>query len=162
MKTYSFLLASVIFTVANTAHAVTIYKYVLPNGTVLYSQTELKKTKPVKVLRLQSETSIAKQEQRNARRELERLQVRADRLSLLSAAKEMADNAACSPPSSVAPPTISPSVLTPLPGERTGTVGGGSRLNDAYWDRMRSTLGPRYESREQLDQALAAAGISPQ
>ncbi|MCG6874373.1 MAG: DUF4124 domain-containing protein [Betaproteobacteria bacterium] len=26
----------------------------------------------------------------------------------------------------------------PLPGERTGTAGGGSRLNDAYWARQRA------------------------
>ena len=41
----------------------------------------------------------------------------------------------------------------PLPGERTGTAGGGSRLNDAYYDRQRKL-------EEDVEKARRAAGQS--
>jgi hypothetical protein len=41
----------------------------------------------------------------------------------------------------------------PLPGERTGTAGGGSRLNDAYYERQRKL-------QEDVEKARRAAGQS--
>jgi hypothetical protein len=39
----------------------------------------------------------------------------------------------------------------PLPGERTGNVGGTSRLNEKYWDRQRSLEEAVAEARERLN-----------
>ncbi|HTT36093.1 MAG TPA: hypothetical protein VMH32_00335 [Burkholderiales bacterium] len=44
----------------------------------------------------------------------------------------------------------------PLEGERTGTAGGGSRLNDAYWTRQHQLEDAVAEARTRLEQARAA------
>jgi hypothetical protein len=44
----------------------------------------------------------------------------------------------------------------PLPGERTGTAGGGSRLNEAYWARQADNEEAVKRAQERLDAAIAA------
>jgi hypothetical protein len=44
----------------------------------------------------------------------------------------------------------------PLPGERTGTAGGGSRLNDAYWARQATNEQAVAKAQARLDAANAA------
>jgi len=44
----------------------------------------------------------------------------------------------------------------PLPGERTGTVGGMSRLNDAYWARQAENEAAVKEAKARRDAAVAA------
>jgi hypothetical protein len=44
----------------------------------------------------------------------------------------------------------------PLPGERTGTVGGMSRLNDAYWARQAANEEAVKQARARREAALAA------
>ena len=44
----------------------------------------------------------------------------------------------------------------PLPGERTGTAGGGSRLNDSYWARQASNEQAVARAQSRLDAAVAA------
>jgi hypothetical protein len=44
----------------------------------------------------------------------------------------------------------------PLPGERTGTAGGGSRLNDDYWARQASNEQAVAQAQARLDAAVAA------
>jgi hypothetical protein len=44
----------------------------------------------------------------------------------------------------------------PLPGERTGTVGGMSRLNDAYWARQAANEEAVKQAKARRDAALAA------
>ena len=44
----------------------------------------------------------------------------------------------------------------PLPGERTGTAGGGSRLNDEYWARQAQNEQAVAKAQARLDQAVAA------
>ena len=43
----------------------------------------------------------------------------------------------------------------PLPGERTGTAGGGSRLNDAYWTRQQKLKDDVDRARVALEKARA-------
>jgi hypothetical protein len=43
----------------------------------------------------------------------------------------------------------------PLPGERTGLARGGSRLNEAYWERQESLRKAVTEAQERLDRAVA-------
>jgi hypothetical protein len=43
----------------------------------------------------------------------------------------------------------------PLPGERTGLAGGGSRLNEAYWDRQAQLKRAVADAQAQLDRAVA-------
>lgn len=44
----------------------------------------------------------------------------------------------------------------PLPGERTGTAGGGSRLNDAYWARQTANEQAVARAQSRLDAAVVA------
>jgi hypothetical protein len=44
----------------------------------------------------------------------------------------------------------------PLPGERTGTAGGGSRLNDEYWARQAANEQALAKAQARLDAAIAA------
>jgi hypothetical protein len=44
----------------------------------------------------------------------------------------------------------------PLPGERTGTAGGGSRLNDSYWARQTNNEQAVAKAQARLDAAIAA------
>jgi len=44
----------------------------------------------------------------------------------------------------------------PLPGERTGTATGGSRLNDAYWARQAANEEAVRKAQDRLDAAVAA------
>ena len=44
----------------------------------------------------------------------------------------------------------------PLPGERTGTAGGTSRLNDDYWARQQSLKNAVAAAQANLDRAIAA------
>ena len=46
--------------------------------------------------------------------------------------------------------------VEPLPGERTGTVGGRSRLNDSYYTRMAQLEADVSAAVKRLDQAYAA------
>ena len=46
--------------------------------------------------------------------------------------------------------------LEPLPGERLGTVGGHSRLSDAYWSRVHKLRQALKDARERLDDAYVA------
>jgi hypothetical protein len=44
----------------------------------------------------------------------------------------------------------------PLPGERTGTAGGGSRLNEDYWARQAANEAAVAKAQSRLDAAVAA------
>jgi hypothetical protein len=43
----------------------------------------------------------------------------------------------------------------PLPGERSGTAGGQSRLGDAYWERQKRLDAEVERARKRLDEAIA-------
>jgi hypothetical protein len=43
----------------------------------------------------------------------------------------------------------------PLPGERTGLAGGGSRLNETYWARQRQLEASVADAQTRLDRAIS-------
>ena len=45
--------------------------------------------------------------------------------------------------------------VEPQPGERIGTVGGGSRLSDEYWERQKRLEADGELARRRLDEAIA-------
>lgn len=45
--------------------------------------------------------------------------------------------------------------VEPQPGERLGTVGGGSRLSDEYWERQKRLEEDVERGRKRLDEAIA-------
>lgn len=123
--------------IASTAlNAQSMQKYVTPDGKTIYSD------RPVSGARLVTEIAApppvdpeaAAAAQSRARDDAERAnasatkratsapggQTQEDRAAALAHAKAQFEKG-----------------KEPLPGERTGTAGGGSRLNDAYWARQR-------------------------
>jgi hypothetical protein len=143
---------------AGAAQAQQVFKYVMPNGQVVYSD------KPVPGGRLVDELAPppppapgttapqrpeSNPEQRQAVRErlgerergFQQAQstVNDARAQLATAERQLQDG------------------KEPLPGERTGNVGGGSRLNEAYWARQQANEAAVVSARQALRDAEAAA-----
>lgn len=140
-KARRFVLTLAVLLLAASAgvQAQRVFKYVMPNGQVIYSD------KPVPGGRLVDEfappppadpqpaatpRTEALQEQRDALRE--RLSDR-DRLVQQATSNLEAANARLA-----AAQRQLAEGKEPLPGERTGNVGGSSRLNESYWARQAS------------------------
>jgi hypothetical protein len=130
--------------VSSSAGAVDIYKYVLPNGSVLYSQTTIKHRKPVKIVHVEPLTPTQRQAQKTAQQQLRQLQVRSDQLAMQLAAQQIVDNSVPPVAPAAVPEQVASEILVPLPGERIANVNGFSRLTEAYWQRVRRELGPNY------------------
>ena len=137
-----------------TAYAQTLKKYVMPDGRVVYSDQpvpggklvgEIAPPPPVDpAARAKAEeaarrdrdaakSSNAGIEQRSAQQKtVQQLQAELD------AAKRNLEQG-----------------VEPLPGERTGTAGGASRLNDEYWARQQANKKIVEAAQRALDEALA-------
>jgi hypothetical protein len=148
-------LAAAIGACAGFAHAQQVFKYVLPNGQVVYSD------KPVPGGRLvdeiappppsagvpppRPEVQPAQPTQRDALRErlsdrdreFQRATANLDdaRARLAQAERDLVAG------------------KEPLPGERTGNVGGGSRLNEMYWQRQANNEAAVANARAQVQRA---------
>jgi len=141
--------------VAGPAAAQAVKKYVTPEGRVIYSD------QPVPGAREAGEVApprpVSPEEREAARRTAERdasalqrferkggdaggpqqAQVQDLEANLERARKQLADG------------------KDPLPGERTGTAGGGSRLNDQYWARQKANEAAVAKAQKALDDARA-------
>lgn len=145
-------LVLVLLLAASGASAQTMYKSTMPDGKVIYGEnsepgakrvetvtapppksgitvvTPVEKTQVDQRIRQRSAAENAKQaELDDARRQLQQAE------TALEAGKE------------------------PLPGERTGTAGGGSRLTDDYWERQKKLEQAVESARARLDKAEQAA-----
>lgn len=140
------------------AHAETIYRSMSPDGEVTYSSQPLpgartstaidiaslspEQRRAGLLLRRQDKTLSA---EANAQlQSLENQWRRVDR-EILSAQKALAE----------AERSLRKG-RTPLPGERRGNVGGGSRLTDAYFQRLRILETRVEQAKERLDRAYGA------
>jgi hypothetical protein len=88
---------------------------------------------PQEVQRIQGSTADALEQRRAAQQQLEEAR------NALSRAEEAQVNG-----------------KEPLPGERLGTAGGGSRLSDDYWARQQRLADAVKEARQRVDDAQAA------
>ena len=148
--------AAVLAAAAGLAQAQQVFKYVMPNGQIVYSD------KPVPGGRLVDEIAPPPpagaappptprqeqlQEQRNAVRE--RLSDRDREFQRAQANLQDARNRLAQAERTLV------AGKEPLPGERTGNVGGGSRLNEMYWQRQAANEASVEQARAQLRQAEA-------
>lgn len=142
---------------AGAAQAQQVFKYVMPNGQVVYSD------KPVPGGRLMDEiapppppaqgvaapaqpaTNAGQRDalrERLGERESRFQQAQANlndaRAQLTSAERQLVEG------------------KEPLPGERTGNIGGGSRLNESYWERQRANEAAVVNARQALQDATNA------
>jgi len=131
------LIAIAIGLVTTPALAQKMQKYVTPDGKTVYSD------RPIPGARLVDEIApaapvdprAAAAAQSRAKQDAERAQdAAAKRAEGRQSAQQQEDAAAAL---ARAKANLEQG-KEPLPGERTGTAGGGSRLNDAYWARQRA------------------------
>lgn len=140
--------------VAGAAYAQQVFKYVMPNGQVVYSD------KPVPGGRLMDELApppppaqgltppappASNAGQREALRErlgdresqFQQAQANLNdaRANLVAAERQLADG------------------KEPLPGERTGNIAGGSRLNESYWARQQANEAAVVSARQAVQNA---------
>ncbi len=150
------LLAAALAGTAAAAHAQRVFKYVMPNGQVVYSD------KPVPGGRLVDEIAppppadpaAAQQRQDNVQDRRDALRERlADRESQFQRASADLNEARTRLAAAERQLTDG---KEPLPGERTGNVGGGSRLNEAYWQRQSANEAAVAQARADVRQAEAA------
>jgi len=132
-----------------SAAAQTLYKSTMPDGRIVYGDKPAPgavKVEPVKTDT--SPTGVQVSPAREAgfvkQMEAERLK-REQRDHAVKAAEKALGNAE----------TALVSGKEPLPGERIGTAGGGSRLTDAYWERQRTLEEAVKRARENLERARA-------
>jgi hypothetical protein len=135
-----------------------VYKYVTPDGRVIYSDKPVKgaeKSKAVTVPPAPSQSDVeaakrrAEQERKSRDAATARLYARRKALDAADArvtaarkALEDAENAL-------------ELGREPLPGERTGTVSGNARLNERYFERVTRLEDNVERARRELDEALA-------
>lgn len=150
----SFLAFGLVFVLAAPAAAQTVYRYITPDGRTVFSD------QPVPGAKLQGTVTPPAQPS-GAGGAPERAKVpppqadpqgdnRAQRLRAATAEVDAATQALAQ-----ARATLE-SGKEPLPGERTGTAGGGSRLNDAYWARQAANEQAVANAQARLDAAVAA------
>lgn len=152
--------AAALSCVAFAAVAQQVYKHVLPDGRVIYTdqpdQPAGAKSKAIDVPPPPSEADKRRAEQRvqeeaRQRQEVEeRLDARRKRLENADRALESARKALAEAEANLE------RGREPLPGERSGNVGPTSRLNDGYWARQAENERAVDNARKALDQAQRA------
>lgn len=130
------LVALALGATAAPAPAQTMQKYVTPDGKTVYSD------RPIPGARLVDEIAppppvdpkAAAAAQARAKENAEKANASAAKRAESAASTQQQDDAAAALARAKANLERG---KEPLPGERTGTASGGSRLNDAYWARQR-------------------------
>jgi len=126
-----------------------VYKSTMPDGRVIYGNAPAPGAKTAEPMAPRTENTVRgatpEQQETVQRRQSEREQrdAKQAKLAELEQALKQAEAARAAG-------------REPLEGERTGTAGGGSRLNDAYWTRQHELEEAVAEARTRLDQARAA------
>jgi hypothetical protein len=152
----SILIAVGVFlALGGVAQAQTVKKYITPDGKTVYSDSPIPGAREVGEIkappRLDSGASpqtqgLTRKEAEEAKaidKRLEQQGVERDRIAALEekldeAKRKLADG------------------KEPLPGERKGIVGAGTRLTDAYWDRQKANQQAVDNAQRALDDAIAA------
>jgi hypothetical protein len=146
------LLLFLLVTLAGVAAAQTVYRYVTPDGRTIFSD------QPVPGAKLQGtvappapvSNAPAPIESRPATPAPTPDDTRQQRLRDASAEVDAATQELAQARAALE------AGKEPLPGERTGTAGGGSRLNEAYWARQASNEQAVARAQARLDAATAA------
>jgi len=129
-----FILSGCLLCASHGSDATAIYKYQLPDGSILYSQTAGRNGKLLEVMQVRSPSRAQLESQKSAQKQLEQEMARSERLTTI---RNLRHNDTCDASyASSGGNIVYADAFIPRPGERTGTVGGFSRLNDAYWQRI--------------------------
>ena len=136
-----------------------VYKYVTPDGRVIYSDKPVKgaeKSKAVTVPPPPSDSDAAAAKRR-AEQERKAQEEATARLDARRKALDIADERVATARKALEDAENALELgREPLPGERTGTVSGNSRLNERYFERVTRLEDNVERARRELDEALAA------
>lgn len=138
---------------AGAVAAQTVYRYITPDGRTIFSDQPVPGATLQGTVAPPAPPSAAPTPPSDARpaAPAERPgEVRAQRLREATAEVEAANQALAQARAQL------DAGKEPLPGERTGTAGGGSRLNDSYWARQGANEQAVKDAQARLDAAIAA------
>ena len=145
--------AAVVVTVlwAVPGSAQTIYRSTMPDGRVIFGDKPVAGAEQVEPIDTSSRpTNVVPSGTRNQdaaqQRDLQRQQQAARQAEVREAEQVLR-----------AAESAQAAGKEPLPGERLGNAGGGSRLTDAYWERQTALKAAVTEARTRLDAARRAA-----
>jgi|SRR5271170_4911579 len=146
----------VFFVLVMPARAVEIYRYVMPDGTMLYTNEVSTKGKFQEVI--ESPPPDSKQIVKEERAKFKREEARANRIasqheSSLDAVEVKIHDATRA--LTAAKAALAAGVVL-QPEDRIGIVDGSSRFSSAYWVRQRELQEAVDDAREQLDDAYSA------
>ena len=134
------------------ASAQTLYKSIMPDGRVVYGDraepgaVKVETSKPdTSKTGVQINAPGAKEVVKDAAKARERTEVSSNRLRQAEERVREAEAALANG-------------KEPLPGERTGTAGGASRLNDSYWARQKKLREDLVSARDNLNRLRMAQG----
>lgn len=143
---------------AGLAHAQQAFKYVMPDGRIVYSDKPVPGGRLVDEIAPPPPASAAppppRQEQLREQRDALRERL-SDRDREFQRAQGNLQEARARLEAAERNQMIG---KEPLPGERTGNVGGGSRLNELYWQRQAANEAEVQKARAQVQQAEAELG----
>jgi len=140
---------------AATADAQTVKKYITPDGKTVYSDSPIPGAREVGEIKAppRLDSGSSPQSQGTARSEAQQVEALDKRLQQQSAQRDRIS--ALEDKLEEAKKTLAEG-KEPLPGERKGIVGAGTRLTDAYWDRQKANQQAVDNAQRALDDAIAA------
>jgi hypothetical protein len=128
-----------------------VYKSIMPDGRIIYSEKPVPGAKKVEEIVPQTGNTGVQTTTPQEQKQLQELEARrkrdTDRQSQIQEAEKALQEAEAALPAG----------KEPLPGERIGTAGGGSRLSEAYFERQKALQTAVEAARKRLEEVRAAA-----
>ena len=125
--------------------AQTMYKSIMPDGRVVYGDRPEPNAVKVESSKPDTAKTGVQLNSPGAERELQKMEAARVRGEATDSQMREAEEAVRKAEAAIA------SGKEPLPGERIGTAGGKSRLNDAYWERQKKLREDLVKARDNLN-----------
>ena len=153
-KKYTFVAASLLLLTAGVLQAQEIKKYITPDGKTIYSDVPVPGAREAGAIAPPAEVNPEEraQAEESAREEARRAEEFAGRAQGESSGRASVEEAEKQLEEAQ---NVLANGKEPLPGERKGTAGGGSRLTDAYYIRQKANEQAVIEAQRALDAARA-------
>ena len=131
---------------AASSWAQTIYKSTMPDGRVIYGTEPARGAKRVETMKPPAENTGVRPVKPQDAQKLEQQGMQRERQEQRENEVQQAEKALRDAEAAQV------AGKDPLPGERLGTAGGGSRLTDEYWERQKALATAVAEARKRLDE----------
>jgi uncharacterized protein DUF4124 len=142
--------AAAILVWASSSFAQVIYKSTMPDGHVIYGAEPAPGAKRVETLKAPAEKTGVQPVGPNDANALQQREVQREQVAGRENEIQLAEQALRDAEAALT------AGKEPLPGERQGTAGGGSRLTDEYWVRQKALEADVTQARKRLDELRSA------